>query len=309
MRTAADGFGARFLDITRGFPAPTEGMACGARDLIVDFAGGPYLFSGLSRAQVGEVEERFAGFCRTPHGAEYCPVRTRVAVAEGTVYSDPEFVGEDYYYDTDFGPSMIRLVGWNFMACLHVQPTLSATLWTRTPDELVTFGVFENFFRVLVAYRLLELGGILLHSAAVVTDGRARIFFGRSGAGKSTVARLGAAAGGQVLSDDLNALVVNGDRLVCQKVPFAGDFGGTRRGDELVCPVAGVYRLRQGECVDVHAMTRADALSALMVCSPFVNHDPYRVDQLLSSLDTVTGRVDVNGLTFGIASNLFEVLQ
>jgi hypothetical protein len=219
-------------------------------------------------------------------------------------FRDPGLKDEDYFYDTDYSASLVRLAGWNFMAALAWRPALGGVLWTRNPDELTAYGVFENYFRVLVAYRLLELGGVLLHSAAVVAGGCARLFFGRSGAGKSTVSRMAAATGGQILSDDLNAVVGEGDGLACQKVPFAGDFGRTRKGDELTYPICGIYRLKQGGALAVRPLSPADALAALIICSPFVNHDPHRADQLLSSLEAVVSRGEVGELTFSLDSDL-----
>lgn len=51
------------------------------------------------------------------------------------------------------------------------------------------------------------LGGVLVHSAAVVCGGRGLLFLGDSGAGKSTIAMLGLQVGAEVLGDDLNFLI------------------------------------------------------------------------------------------------------
>ena len=47
----------------------------------------------------------------------------------------------------------------------------------------------DSLLRILLTMVLLPQRGFLLHGATVVRDGRAYIFFGRSGAGKSTVTR------------------------------------------------------------------------------------------------------------------------
>jgi hypothetical protein len=120
-------------------------------------------------------------------------------------------------------------------------------MWTSVEEPLKdVIGVFENFFRLLVAYRLNEIGGALLHSAAVVRDSRAYLFLGRSGAGKSTISKINQDAGLDVLSDDMNALVVENGRTLVEKLPFAGDLGQTaeRRGGALL---AGIFRLEKAE--------------------------------------------------------------
>ncbi|MGB0035547.1 MAG: hypothetical protein WBP79_08750, partial [Candidatus Acidiferrales bacterium] len=48
----------------------------------------------------------------------------------------------------------------------------------------------DSLLRILLTMILLPRRGFLLHAATVVREGRAYVFMGRSGAGKSTVASL-----------------------------------------------------------------------------------------------------------------------
>ena len=136
------------------------------------------------------------------------------------------------------------MAGERFLARLNLEAPDQAGLWLEKEAELTSRGILENFLRVVLAYRLAQSGGVLLHSAAVVKHGDAHLFIGRSGAGKSTLSRLGLAAGLDVLSDDMNALVPEGGRYWAEKLPFAGDLGQTAapKGRYLV---AGIYRLEQ----------------------------------------------------------------
>ena len=62
----------------------------------------------------------------------------------------------------------------------------------------------DSLLRVLLSWKLLEHQGFLLHAATVIRNGKAYIFTGRSGAGKSTVATL--SPQGSVLTDEISLL-------------------------------------------------------------------------------------------------------
>jgi len=66
----------------------------------------------------------------------------------------------------------------------------------------------------------LQQGGLLLHASGVVFGGVALVAVGRSGAGKSTFARLARQAGGALLSDEVLALFPDGRVL---GTPFRSD--------------------------------------------------------------------------------------
>lgn len=75
----------------------------------------------------------------------------------------------------------------------------------------------------LISYafsRLLALNkGMLLHAAAVVKDGKAFLFFGAQGAGKSTIARLSRKY--EALGDDIIAAKKTGSRYYAFSTPWA----------------------------------------------------------------------------------------
>jgi adenylylsulfate kinase-like enzyme len=120
---------------------------------------------------------------------------------------------------------------------------------------------------------------------------------GLSGAGKSTVSRLALESGRLVLSDDLNAVVVDGGRPWVQQVPFTGDLGGSRttRGR---FPLGRVFRLRQAAAAALRPMSRAEAVALLYGCAPYVNADPLRRDQLLANLEACMAGVPAGELSF-----------
>ncbi len=87
---------------------------------------------------------------------------------------------------------------------------------------------------------LLRPGTALLHACAISLDGRAYVFLGGPGAGKSTLAALTAASGrAQLLDDEIVPVRPVRGGLRVEGSPF---WGGRR--DSL--PLAGVYSLGRG---------------------------------------------------------------
>lgn len=120
----------------------------------------------------------------------------------------------------------------------------------------------EAFLRLAVSLWAPRNGGILLHSAAVVVDGRGYAFVGRSGAGKSTLARLALACGLTVLTDEI-ALVrrVNG-RWWIAGTPFSGEV--TEAASPDAAPLAAVALLRKSTQMRVARPRQGSEMRQLM---------------------------------------------
>jgi hypothetical protein len=285
-------FGARFLRHPERFPERQRGDAWGDRELRLDLPGGPYQLLGLSAGQEDGVLATFPAAGAVPGDA--FPAGAMGAAGDPPIpiqllrCTPDEFLpidvrGWDYGLDFDWSPAAVKMAGLGLQGRLDWRPGrhgLAGALWTHEDGGERFPGVFENFLRVLVAYRLLELGGAVLHSAGVVRDGAAFLFLGRSGAGKTTAARLSLARGAEVLSDDLNALMIGGaGGCVVLKLPFTGDLG-ERRALRPPLPLGGLLRLAQDSADALAPLSRAETLACLLACAPFVNVDPHRRERL-----------------------------
>lgn len=299
-------FGETFLRYPDLFPARRAGEAWGDRELLLDLPGGPYRFSGLSPAQEEAVLGRFGEY-RLASGA---------SAVDSVVFRAPEgdfrpidVRGWNYDMDLDADPSSVRLAGLDLMARYEWRPGLAGALWTPVAGGERFPGVFENFCRVLVAYRLHELGGAVIHGAAVVDDGGAFLFAGPSGAGKSTVSRLGLERGRTVLSDDLNALLPGSDGgVTLAGLPFTGDFG-KGGGEQSVFPLRALLRLEKDSADSLRPLSRAEAGACLLACAPFVNADPYRRGELLGNLLALAMDVRAYALRFSLSGRLWDILS
>jgi len=290
-------FGSFFLKEPERFPAEPCGVPWGEEVVTLAMSGDIFTFIGLSPRQAAYVRERYGDFVADTPGARAFAIPMRICRADPDWFRPFDLRGWTYTLDRDYGPRRVRIAGLFLMAMLYWSPHLSATLWSAT-EIIPGFNLdFDNVFRLLSAYALLARGGVLLHSAGVSDGTWAWIGFGHSGAGKSTLSGLALEAGQRVLSDDLNALRREGGQWQAQRVPFAGELGPVH-GDDRSYPIAGLSRLTKGADHHLAPLARPRAMAALVGSAPYVNQDPYRVGDLMSTLEPLVRALDCHDLTF-----------
>jgi len=187
--------------------------------------------------------------------------------------------------DLRYEPGGVRLAGLFLLGRLERREAgaLAGSLWLPPGEIRHLIWAIENYLRVFVAYRLVDQGGFLLHAAAVGDASGVDLFYGHSGAGKTTLARRAAALGLEVLSDDLNLVVPEGRGYRVHQLPYAGEHGRIYlRQDAL--PLRRLYRLDRRRRRGVSQLGPAQAIGGLLTCSPFVNADPWWRDRLLHNL-------------------------
>ena len=300
--------GAAFLAHPDLFPARRGGEAWGASTVTIALPGGPYRFSGLAAAQVEAVRARFGAHLIEEAAAAVETLVFRMGEEE---FREIDTRGWEYGLDLDPTPDAVRLAGLRLAGRLDWRPGLSGSLWTPDAGSEAFAGIFENFFRVLTAYRLLERGGALVHGAAVVSGGRSVLALGRSGAGKTTFARLARARQAEVLSDDLNALRRTAEGTVVEKLPFTGDLGDAASPLGSF-PLAALLRLEKSPDDELVPLRRAEAIGLLLACSPYVNVDPHRREALLANLMVLlpaAGDPPAWALRFALAGGCWPILE
>ena len=286
-------FGEAYLHDAARLVGRDDGQPWGRAQESVVVAGRSYCCRGLSEDQAAILRRRYG---RAPAVTSPTIDFELVRAAAGE-FKPVEPAGWEYSFDLEPHGDRLLLAGWDFAARITLRPRLDAVMWSPHADGGCFELAFSNVLRVVVAYALLEAGGVLLHSAAVVDGGGAVLFVGVSGAGKSTVSRRALESGRAVLSDDLNAVVREGGRAWVQQVPFTGDLGPANTVSGRF-PLARVLRLRKGETAALRAMGRAEVLALLAGCSPYVNVDPVRREQLLGNLEGSLAGVPADELTF-----------
>jgi hypothetical protein len=128
----------------------------------------------------------------------------------------------------------------------------------RLPRHALDFPLDELLFQ----HRLAREGAVEVHACGLIVAGRAVLFCGRSGAGKSTTARLWRRhrRGTQILSDDRIVIRRRGGRLWAYGTPWHGDGGFA---SPLGRPLRAVFFLRHAPRERIQRIGQTEAAARL----------------------------------------------
>ncbi len=165
------------------------------------------------------------------------------------------------------------------------------------------FGL-DSLMRVLLTVLLLPRRGFLLHAATVVRDGRAHVFMGRSGAGKSTVAAL--SPPGSVLTDEISLLRFHGGEWRAHGTPFWGEFRA--EGSNVHFPLAGIYALTQSGENRVERLRAKESLRAVLPNILFFCSRKRETDQLFEIVSQAIIQIPFYRLFFVRQPSFWEAI-
>jgi hypothetical protein len=161
----------------------------------------------------------------------------------------------------------------------------------------------DSVLRVLLTRLLLPSPGFLLHAATVVQEGKAYVFMGRSGAGKSTVASL--SPRGSVLTDEISLLRRSEGTWHAHGTPFWGEFRAA--GQDRCVPVQRVFALVQAGSNRTAPLASRQALAGLLGNTLFFSDHRTEREQLLRAQMSLIESVPVERLEFRRDETFWEV--
>ncbi len=149
--------------------------------------------------------------------------------------------------------------------------------------------------QVILMTRLLLTGALVLHAAGIVYEGKGYLFFGPSGAGKTTISRLWARSGASLINDDRVAVYRDKGVWTVTATPWHGE---DPRVHNIHVPLHGVYHLIQDDVNDIHPVPSAHMLARLTSCAmiPFYNGEA--VDEAMAMLESLLVSVPAGDLSF-----------
>jgi hypothetical protein len=164
----------------------------------------------------------------------------------------------------------------------------------------------DNFLRTIYAWLCVTNDALLLHSAGVIRDGFGFVFFGPSGAGKTTTSRL-ASRRGHVVSDDLVIISCDENGCTLHGVPFKGELSEAPRANQQA-PLKGLYRLRQDTSHYLEPISHIKAVADLVAASPFIVREKRLSEQLMKVCSKIAKCVPVQQLHFKRDDGFWEVI-
>jgi hypothetical protein len=153
----------------------------------------------------------------------------------------------------------------------------------------------DSVLRIIHSLILAKRGGFLLHAASAIRFGRAFLFAGVSGAGKTTISRL-APSDTKLLTDEISYVVMRAGEYCACGTPFAGELA--RAGENVSAPIKAVFLLEKGPENRIDAVSKADAVRSLLRNVLFFAEDAELVNQVFHSVCEFVNKVPVRRLMF-----------
>ena len=163
----------------------------------------------------------------------------------------------------------------------------------------------DAVLRILHTLVLAKQGGFLLHSASAIRNGKAFLFAGVSGAGKTTISRL-VPEDATLLTDEISYVRKQDEGYVAFGTPFTGELA--KLGENTSAPVATLYLLAQGPENRVEPVPVADAGRGLLANMLFFAEDQEMVHDAFQAACDFVRRVPVYRLTFVPDARVWEMI-
>ena len=169
----------------------------------------------------------------------------------------------------------------------------------------------DYFIRVTTSLLVFRAGGILLHGAGIIRNGKACIFLGHSGSGKTTVARL--SPNDQVLNDDLVVIMPHQFQEGCNLgwtvygTPFWNPDQVTPSQGE--AQLYGMYLLEKDRRVYLDRLERGYAVAEIVSNVPVITLEPEANLRLLERVSLLVEVIPVYQLHFLPDGSFWQTIE
>ena len=277
------------------FPAQEDDLpgvtaATQARSVVVEIGNLPIRLRCGSPDFIRQIHERYAGYVSSSDKAKF---EFEIELApHGTLSGD-----EDARVTWDSGRWLMER--GDFRAEWNPSTDKGHIHQTRSPYSL------DSVLRIVHTLLLARDGGFLLHASSAIRNGRAFLFSGVSGAGKTTMVKL-APPDAALLTDEISYVVRQDGRYSAVGTPFFGELA--RVGENLRAPIEVLYLLAKGPENKIEPIDGADAVRGLLGNILFFARDPEFVKMVFDAALDFVARVPVRHLTFVPNSSVWELI-
>lgn len=268
----------------------TINTASGVPGVVIEIGGLPVRLRVSDPEFIALLQERYAGFVTTT--------------------SEPRFE-----FDIDLQPPDIDYVDqevevlydggqWSFARGDFYAEWNPAAGHGRIRQTANPYSI-DSVMRILHTLLLARESGFLLHASSASADGRAVLFAGVSGAGKTTMARL-APPSVTLLTDEVSYVRRLPDGYFAYGTPFVGELNTP--GENLRVPVGVLYLLKQGPVNQIETVPEQVAIRALLQSILFFARDPELVRLVFETATEFVRQVRVRQLTFLPDARVWEMV-
>ncbi len=160
--------------------------------------------------------------------------------------------------------------------------------------------------RIVHSLILARQGGFLVHAASAIRGGKAFLFAGVSGAGKTTISRL-APPDATLLTDEISYVRREGSRYIACGTPFAGELA--RVGENKSAPLGAVFLLEKGQQNRIEPIGATDAVQRLLRNILFFADDPSLVEVVFQAACEFASLVPIHRLVFFPDQRVWDMIR
>lgn len=173
---------------------------------------------------------------------------------------------------------------------ITIFPTeLKLEKWIGLSEEMSIY--LESGF---VFYKkLLKFNGLMLHASAVELDGKAYLFSGPCGTGKSTHTKLWKQVFGEsaiVFNDDKPAIRLLDDRWYAYGTPWCGKDG---INENRKVPLAGICFLKQADHNQIRCLSKIEAMQKIISQTTYKLKNPEMMNLMLNHVESLIEEIPV----------------
>ncbi len=179
----------------------------------------------------------------------------------------------------------------------------------------------DAVLRIVHTLVLAQEGGFLMHAASAIRNGKAFLFAGVSGAGKTTISRL-APSDATLLTDEISYVRKDvrkdmlqharddarkqGHSYVAYGTPFTGELA--KLGENVSAPISALYLLAKGPENRIDPVAPGEAVRELLANILFFAEDQELVQRAFHAACEFMSRVPVSRLTFVPDTRVWEMI-
>jgi hypothetical protein len=260
----------------------------------IEIGGMPIALRTDDRSFQRLIEDRYAGFVATAPNSRF-EFDIDLYEPSGT-YPSPS--DDELEVKIEAGEWLLRR--GDFRARWNPAAGIGHIRQSRSPYAV------DCVLRIVHTLILARQGGFLVHAASAIRGGKAFLFSGVSGAGKTTISRL-APPDATLLTDEISYVRREGNRYMACGTPFAGELA--RVGENCSAPLSALFFLEKGLENSIEPISPTEAIPRLMRNILFFADDAELVKLVFQSACEFASLVPIHRLVFVPDQRVWDIIR